>query len=233
MSVISTLLPLSASTFSDDIDFVIKLIAVTVGVWYILANIVFFGFLFKFRDRGEKAQYISGEEKHQKRWVTIPHYLVLICDIFLLVGAIQVWYKVKQDLPLADDKVRIIGQQWSWIFQHSGEDGKLDTPDDVTTVNELHVRVDKTYHFELQSKDVVHDFSVPVFRLKQDAVPGRTITGWFNATVEGTYDVQCAEMCGIGHGLMVASITVESEKEHLEWLKTFREDETVANLTPQ
>ena len=113
------------------------------------------------------------------------------------------WYKIKQDLPRADETISVVGEQWKWRFTHPGRDGELGTQDDVETVDELHVKVGKTYHFKLESNDVLHDFSVPVFRLKQDAVPGRVITGWFKPTKTGIYDIQCAEMCGIGHGSYV------------------------------
>jgi len=65
---------------------------------------------------------------------------------------------------------------------------------------------------------VLHSFSIPVFRLKQDAVPGRVITGWFKPTRTGTYDIQCAEMCGAGHGLMPARVIIESADEHAKWM---------------
>ena len=68
--------------------------------------------------------------------------------------------------------MRIISQQWAWTFIHEGPDGKLDTADDIRTINELHVKVDTLYHYKLESRDVIHDFSVPVWRLKQDAIPG-------------------------------------------------------------
>jgi cytochrome c oxidase subunit 2 len=84
------------------------------------------------------------------------------------------------------------------------------------------VQADTTYHFELTSKDVVHSFSIPVFRLKQDAVPGRVITGWFRPTTPGTYDIQCAEICGIGHALMPATLTIETPDRHQEWMRSKR-----------
>ena len=70
----------------------------------------------------------------------------------------------------------------------------------------------------MQSRDVLHNFSVPAFRLRQDAVPGRTINGWFKPTKTGTYDLQCAEMCGYGHGIMGAAITVHTEENYNESL---------------
>jgi cytochrome c oxidase subunit 2 len=68
------------------------------------------------------------------------------------------------------------------------------------------------------SRDVVHSFAVPAFRLKQDALPGRTITGWFRPNRVGTYDIQCTQMCGIGHGLMAGRIVVETPQDHAAWL---------------
>ena len=135
-------------------------------------------------------------------------------DVFIIAANILVWVNIKQTLPPKDNLIRVIGQQWSWSFVDAGQDGVLDTADDITTVNDLHVKVDETYHFELQSRDVLHNFSVPAFRLRQDAVPGRTISGWFKPTITGSFDIQCAEMCGYGHGIMGAAITVHSEESY-------------------
>jgi len=167
---------------------------------------------------GKRGEYITGETEDQRRWIHIPHYLVLVCDVFILVGAIMVWYDVKQNLPPADATVRVIGQQWAWTFVHPGPDGVLDTPDDISLIDELHVEIGKVYHYKLESRDVLHALSIPVFRLKQDAIPGRTITGWWEATKTGEYDLQCAEICGIGHGIMGARIFIESPEQHAAWM---------------
>ena len=208
-----------ASTYAADIDRLILLIGVIVGVWFLLAEGIFFWLIWKFRAKpGERTQYLDGTEKNVKKWITIPHALVLVCDVFILVGAVSVWYDVKQQLPDADSTIRVIGQQWAWTFQHPGADNELDTSDDIFTVNDLHVEVEKTYHFQLQSRDVLHSFSVPVFRLKQDAIPGRSITGWFTPTRTGEHDVQCSEICGIGHGVMAARIHIEDANTHAAWI---------------
>jgi len=218
MNVLIPSIP-QASSFAGDIDNLIILIAVLVGFWFLVAEAMFLGLLFKFRKKdGVKSQYITGDEKHLKKWINIPHILILLCDILIVYGAINVWVDVKQDMPEATKTVRITGQQWAWAFQHPGADGQLDTDDDISTVDTLHVAVDEVYHFELQSKDVIHSFSVPVFRLKQDMIPGRTIKGWFEPTLEGTFDIQCAEMCGIGHGIMAGSIVVASAEDHAAWV---------------
>ncbi|MFQ5418388.1 MAG: cytochrome C oxidase subunit II, partial [Myxococcota bacterium] len=166
----------AASTYASSIDNLILLIFWVVGFWFLLSEVVFFYLIFKFRAKeGVEAEYITGEEKSQKRWITIPHLLVLICDLFIIAGAVRIWYDVKQDLPPAEATVRVIGQQWAWSFVHPGRDGILGTQDDIETVDELHVEVDTVHHFQLEARDVLHSFSVPVFRLKQDAVPGRVI----------------------------------------------------------
>jgi cytochrome c oxidase subunit 2 len=212
-------LVVQASSYAADIDGLILLVLVLVGFWFILAEGMFFWLIWRFRAKpGQKSQYITGKEKRLKRWINIPHALVILCDVFIIIGSVRVWYDVKQHLPQPDYTVRVIGQQWAWVFQHPGADRELDTDDDIFTTDELHVENDQTYHFKLESRDVLHSFSVPVFRLKQDAVPGRSITGWFHPIRTGTFDIQCAEICGIGHGVMAGRIIVEDASEHASWV---------------
>jgi len=217
--MIESYLP-ALSTYARDIDGLILLIGLLVGFWYVLCNIVFFYFIAKYRAKpGVGSEYITGEEKELKRWITIPHLLVLVCDLFIIYGAVRVWVNVKQTLPETPyATVRIVAQQWAWSFVHPGADGKLDTADDIKTVDDLHIVKGKPYVYELMARDVLHDFSVPVFRLKQDAIPGRTIKGWFQATETGVYDIQCAEICGIGHGVMAGRIHITDEEQHAAWI---------------
>src|SRR5262245_18274774 len=221
-----------ASTYAADIDGIIWLIAVLVGFWFLVAEGVFFWLILRFRAKdGERAQYITGEEAKQKRPINWPHYLLLVCDVFIVVGAVRVWVEVKQELPSDPDMqhVRVIGQQWAWSFVHPGADGKLDTADDIKTVDELHIQVGRKYIYELESRDVLHSFSVPVFRLKQDAVPGRVISGWLQATKLGTVDIQRVEICGLGHVLMGARIVIETPEQHTAWFASRSETQLAAN----
>ncbi len=220
-----------ASSYAADIDNLFNLINLIVGVWFVIAEGVFLYLIIRFRRKeGVKAAYITGEEKSQKKWITYPHMLVILCDVVLIYGTMVVWNKVKVTLPEAEETVRVISQQWAWTFVQPGPDGKLDTEDDIATVDELHVRKGTVYHFELESKDVVHSFSIPVFRLKQDAVPGRTITGWFEPIKTGEYDIQCAEMCGIGHGLMPARIFIESKDDHSKWMVSQESNKSASSI---
>jgi cytochrome c oxidase subunit 2 len=218
--LIELLVP-SGSSYAADIDAVIELVFWLATFWTVAVFGMFGWLLWRFRAReGVKTQYVTGDEKELKRWVSWPHILILICDIWIVVLAVMVWVNVKQTVPEnAEQTVRIVGQQWAWTFVHPGPDGELDTPDDIKTVDEMHLQVDRVYTYELASLDVLHSFSVPIFRLKQDAVPGRVIHGWFQPTITGTYDIQCTEMCGIGHGIMGARLVVEVPEEHEAWVE--------------
>ena len=223
----------AASTFASDIDFVFTLILVLVGFWFVVSEAVFFYLIFRFRKKeGVASEYVTGELKSQKRWISVPHLLVLVCDVFIIIGAVRVWYDVKQNLPPAQQTVRVVAQQWAWSFVHPGPDGQLDTPDDIESVEDLHLAVDTLYHFKLESRDVLHSFSVPVFRLKQDAIPGRVITGWFRPTQTGSFDIQCAEICGIGHGLMPGRVVIETREQHAAWMAEHSPASRVAALAP-
>jgi cytochrome c oxidase subunit 2 len=215
----------SASSYSGQVDNLFWLITVIVGLWFIAAEAMFFWLILRFRARpGVPAQYVTGKEKHLKNWINIPHTLVLICDVVIIVAAVRVWVHIKQTLPRPDLIVRVVGEQWAWTFADPGPDGLIDTADDVRTTDELHLIVGKTYHFKLESKDVLHSFFVPAFRVKQDAIPGRTYTGWFKTEKTGTYDIQCAQICGLGHGEMGAKLVVEGPQEHAAWLQLHAHD---------
>ena len=214
----------AASSYAENIDFLVLLVAVLVGLPFLIAEGLLFGFVIKsLKKDGVKAVYIDGTKHEHKKWVEWPHYLVLAFDVVIIYFAVQVWVDVKQDLPPLPENsgdeyvIGINARQWMWNFTHAGPDKKLGTADDIRTTNTLHVEKDKVYHFKLTSEDVLHDFSVPVFRLKQDVVPGREITGWFKATKEGVHDIQCAEMCGIGHGIMGAKIIIEGTEAYASW----------------
>lgn len=208
-----------ASTYAADIDRLFDVVFLLVGVPFLVCVYLLFSFVLRFRKKeGVPAQYITGTEHEYVKWIHWAHIPILTFDVIIVVMAINVWYDIKQDLPEANSTVRVIGQQWAWTFVHPGPDNVIDTADDIVTINELHVSVDTLYHYKLEALDVLHSFSVPVFRLKQDAIPGRVITGWFEPTLTGEFDIQCAEICGIGHALMPARIFIESPTQHAAWV---------------
>ena len=143
----------------------------------------------------------------------------MACDLGIDYAQGSVWDEIKLHMPTdVKQTVRIEGQQFVWNFTHPGKDGQLDTADDIVLINQMTVPVNEKIRFELGSKDVLHSFWVPELRLKQDAVPGRIIAGWFAATKTGTYTIGCAELCGSGHTTMKAQLHVLSEADYAQWL---------------
>lgn len=222
-----------ASSFAPEIDRLIAIIFFTVSIWFLVGQFVFFGFIFKYtRKKNPRAGYIAGDSHDESKWVHWAHYAVIAMDVVIIYFAMTAWYHVKQDLPQAESTIRIVGQQWAWKFTVPGPDNQLDTADDVTVMDDLHVKVNTVYHFKLEARDVIHSFSVPVFRLKQDAIPGRVVTGWFKATKTGEFDIQCTEICGIGHGIMAGKIIVETPEQHALWLAQQEANRVAGAATP-
>ena len=214
-------LPAAASSYAGDIDRLLVLITVIVGVWFIAAEACLVYFALRFRRKpGRRAAYLPATTLRSMGFVLVPCAVILGFDLVIDAASAPVWDKIKQTLPAHDELVRITGEQWAWRFTLPGPDGKLDTPDDVQLVNELHVPVNAVVQFELTAKDVLHSLWIPAFRLKQDAVPGRTIRGWFEATQEGEYPVVCAEICGLLHTMMQGKLRVESRAEYQRWLES-------------
>ncbi len=209
-----------ASSFAGSIDHLFDLITYLVMFWFLLTFAFFLYVCFRFRHKpGQKAQYLTGETHKEKQAIEIPHYLILVCDLAILFYTFKVWHEVKIDMPEYDEQVRIISQQWAWTFEHAGADGLLETKEDnITLINELVLKKDTQYKYELQALDVMHSFSIPVFRLKQDSIPGRNIYGHFKPILEGEWDIQCAEMCGYGHGFMPARVVIKSAEDYDAWI---------------
>ena len=210
----------SASTYAGDIDNLIVVVAIIVMAWFFAALGLFLYFVVRFRAKpGQKAMYIDGYNPLHKRWITYPHNAVLLFDVIILVLAVRVWNHVKIDMPEKPDMtVEVVAQRWAWTFTHPGTDGQPGTKDDIKTADELHVKLGDTVRWNGTSRDVLHSFSVPAFRMKQDVIPGRINSGWFKTKEAGTFDIQCTEICGIGHGVMRARIVVDTPEQHAAWI---------------
>lgn len=212
-------LPEAASSYAADIDWLLGFITVIVGGWFLLAEGVLVYLALRYRrGRSRRATYQPARSLRAMAFVLVPCAVILAFDLVIDAVAAPVWDEVKLTLPPADETVRIRGAQWAWYFTYPGQDGRFDTPDDIQTVNEFHVPRDAVVVFELTAQDVLHSLWIPALRLKQDAVPGRMIRGWFKATKEGRYELNCAEICGIGHTMMKAMFFVDAPEEYRRWL---------------
>jgi cytochrome c oxidase subunit 2 len=207
-------LPTAASSYAGEIDWVIIFITV------VAEGALIYSALRYRRKEGRRASYLPARTLRAMAVILVPCALILGFDLAIDSVATPVWHQIKESLPPHDEVVRITGQQWAWRFTLPGPDGELDTDDDVDVVNDLHVPLNDVVEFELTSSDVIHSLYIPDFRLKQDAVPGRTIRGWFKPTREGKYEVVCAELCGFGHTMMKGSLVVEGREAYHQWLQS-------------
>lgn len=212
--------PENISTFGGDVDRIFYLIYYIVGVWFLAAEGLLIYFVVRYRRReGQKASYVPGESWKELGWILIPAGVVLCLDLFIDVAGARVWDHVKREIPKGDVHLNVTGKQFGWMIGYPGTDGKLGTDDDFTIDTEIHVPVNKDIRVALRSEDVLHSFFLPHVRLKQDAVPGRTIEVWFNATKTGTYELACAELCGFGHYTMKGALVVHTQEEYDAWVK--------------
>ncbi len=213
-------LPENVSTFGGDIDSLFYLILYITGVWFLLTEGLIVLFLIRYRRReGRRATYIPGNTLKQAAWILIPGLIVVVLDLWIDFRGAEVWAKIKGQMPAGDLQIQVTGKQFNWEIVYPGPDGKLETADDLQIDNELHVPVGKIVRVVLKSKDVIHSFFLPNLRLKQDAVPGREIVAWFEATRPGKYEMPCAELCGFGHSGMNGWLIVHTAEDYEKWVK--------------
>lgn len=234
------LLPPDWSAHGAAIDHLIQVVHLFMFVLFIGWGAFLLYCLIKYRRRpGHKASYESNTSK-------LPKYTeiaVVLFEVFLLVGlSLPVWSRYKNDFP--DPKksleIRVIAQQFVWNIHYPGEDGKFGrsdsklvtdnnplgidasdpaSADDIVTVNQLHLPVDKPVIAHISSKDVIHSFGVPILRVKQDAIPGMSVPIWFVSKQAGTFEIVCSQLCGVGHSLMKGVVTSQKPEDFEQWMK--------------
>jgi len=212
--------PENVSTFGGEIDSLFYLILYITGAWFLLTEGLILFFLIRYRRRASaKAAYIPGNTLRQAAWILVPCLIVLILDLWIDFRGAAVWARIKGKVPASDLMIQVTGKQFNWEIVYPGPDGKFGTEDDFQIENELHVPVGKVVRVVLKSKDVIHSFFLPHLRLKQDAVPGREIHAWFEATRPGQFEIPCAELCGFGHSGMNGQLIVHTPEEYQKWVK--------------
>lgn len=213
-------LPENVSTYGGDVDAIFSLLYAIVGVWFVLTyGAIIYALIRYRRGRHPQARYIQGNRPAQYGWILALALVVLALDIGIDLRGEEVWEKIKGRVPSGDVQIRVTAQRFTWGVQYPGPDGQFDTADDVHLNEELHVPVHKVVHITLTSKDVIHSFFLPHLRLKQDAMPGRSIPLWFQATKVGVYPLPCAELCGSGHTGMMGRLLIHTPEEYEVWVK--------------
>jgi cytochrome c oxidase subunit 2 len=234
-------LPIAASTYAGKIDFGIWLIHIAMIGIFVLWGIFFTYLLIKYRKRpGVPAEREA--ENHSELTSLLPDFIVMAFEIALIVFyALPVWSRIKMVMPDEKDAVviHVVAEQFGWDVHYPGPDGKFgrrsaalvhfnnpigldrtdpDAADDVIVGNEIHMPVNKKILIKLTSKDVIHDFFIPEFRIKQDVLPGAEIPLWVEPNRVGHYELACAQLCGFGHSLMRGEVYVDSQEDYDKWL---------------
>jgi cytochrome c oxidase subunit 2 len=191
------------------------LLIVSVPVFVLVTTIVLFS-VWKFRmRRGEEeldGPNIHGNTRLEIIWTAIP--------AVVLVALCSYAYVVLRDVETAQAdtmKVRVVGEQFAWTFYYPGNGGRREVAS-----SELYLPANQPVEFRLQSKDVLHDFWVPAFRMKRDVVPGINGSYRITTTKTGEYPIVCAELCGLGHAVMRSTVHVLPRGDYQRWLSRLR-----------
>ncbi len=209
---------------------------VVTGFVFVAVNLFMAYALVRFRYRKDRRAAYEPENKKLELWLT---GLTTVGIVIMLAPGLVVladFVHVPKDAAV----IEVVGKQWKWSFRFPGKDGILGNskphlisfqnpfglnPDDpnaqddvLVNDSELHLPIDKPVQVLLRSKDVLHDFYVPHFRVKMDAVPGIISMLWFIPTKIGRFDIACAEYCGVGHHTMRGAVFVEDQDSFESWL---------------
>jgi cytochrome c oxidase subunit 2 len=240
----------SASVHGLDIDFMFNITLILTTIVFILTHIALFGFSFKYRgSENRKAYFYPHNNSLERIWTIIP---AIVLTVLVLLGFFT-WRSITNVSPEDQKKainIEVTGEQFKWSLRYAGADNqigsrnyKLTTPTnglgidfkdqkswDDKLVSEIVIPVNKPVRFTIGSKDVLHSFYLPDFRVQMNAVPGmptyfqftpRLTTAQVRAernNPEYDYVLLCAKICGAGHYNMQAKVTVVSEAEYATWL---------------
>lgn len=248
--------PVMSSSHGQEIDYMNGWVHWLMLILFVGWGIFFIYTLVRFRSSANPKANYKGVTSHINHYA---EYGVILIEAILLIGfAYPIWAKVKTSVPSVDNntiEVRVVSQQFAWNIHYPGADGKFgytspdlvdeetnpigldrnspNAKDDITTINQLHLPVNKQAIIYLSSKDVIHSFSLPEMRVKQDAIPGMSIPVFFTPTmtseeflniIKGTaregmgYEISCAQLCGNSHYRMRGYMTIHESNGYENWL---------------
>lgn len=215
-------LPRDASVHGWRVDWLMNTTSVFVAIMF-LATLVWILWACFAHHARKKALYDTGEAKPQVvKAMLLSAVIFGVVDGNLLINGISdldqaFWAFDRVEADPKTVRIQVNAHQWAWDARYAGPDGKFNTADDIVTLNDIRVPVDAPVVLQLASTDVIHSFSLPNFRVKQDAVPGSITRLWFQARELGEYDIACAQHCGVHHYKMRGQLTVLSERDYQAW----------------
>jgi cytochrome c oxidase subunit 2 len=232
-------MPLPASAHAGDLDTIMTLVHVVIALLFVGWSMFLIWVLVRFRRSRNPHPNAAGLQSRTPARLEVA---VVAAEVVLLAGfALPAWIALNgapadTAAPLV---VRVVAEQFAWNAHYAGADGVfgetrlhlvgpgnplgLDRAgagaDDVVTTNRIPIIKDRPVMVQLSSKDVIHSFGLPNFRVKMDAIPGMLVPVWFTPTVAGSFDVVCSQLCGLGHYRMRAIVEVVDEAAFAQFIQ--------------
>lgn len=233
-------IPVQASAHAAEVDQMTILVHWVMLVLFVGWGAFFLYTLVRFRQGANPKANYHGVKSHFSRYNEIG--VAIIEGVLLVAFAIPVWAARVDAFPSEAEStvVRVVAEQFAWNVHYPGTDGQfgrtniklvdannpigLDrtdpaAKDDFNSINQLVLPVDKPVIVHLSSKDVIHSFSLIQMRVKQDAVPGISIPVWFTPTMTGDWEINCSQLCGLGHYRMRGFYSIKTQADYEAWLK--------------
>jgi cytochrome c oxidase subunit 2 len=208
------------------IDDAIWLALLVTGIVFIVTNLLLAWFGWRYQDAaGARASYWHDDNRLEWTWTLVTAAIMFV----FLFRALGLWAGINGPPPAGAMLVEVTGQQFAWNVRYPGPDGVLGktsgrmvtqanpigvdesdpaAADDVLLLNQLYLPQGRPVRVQVRSMDVIHSFFLPHFRVKQDAMPGMTVQTWFTPTEAGSFEIACAEHCGLGHYRMRGQVHV-------------------------
>lgn len=172
---------------------------------FVAINVLLFAIRYRQGRVADRSNPPTHNDKIEALWIGVP----LVISLVLFALTTFVFFQ-QYDPPADAYTIYVTGKQWMWKLQH---------PEGTKEINELHLPINRPIRLVMSSQDVIHDFYVPAFRMKQDVVPGRYSEMWFEPSKVGTYQLFCAEYCGTNHSRMIGKVHVMDEVDYERWLR--------------
>jgi cytochrome c oxidase subunit 2 len=199
-------LPEAASALAPEIDSLFNFVTIASAILLVIVTAAMLWFVYRYRRRNpaERPAPVSESRVLEISWIVIPTILVLLVFNWGFKSFVE-----QKTMPPSAYDIQVQAQSWNWLFEY---------PNGVTS-DTLVVPANQPVKTTMSSQDVTHSFFVPAFRVKQDVLPNRYTSVWFEATERGTYDLFCTEYCGRNHSEMNATVKVVSRERFDQWLE--------------
>jgi cytochrome c oxidase subunit 2 len=197
--------PVRASTLANRTDALMIFMLAVTGFFTVMIFTLIFIFAMKFRRaKNPIATQIEGSNTLEAIWTVIPFGIFMV----MFVWSASIYMTWAQPPPDAEE-IFVVGKQWMWKFQH---------PEGQREIDQLHVPLGRAVRLTMISQDVIHSLFLPEFRVKQDVLPGRYTTTWFQTTKPGRYHLFCTQYCGTMHAGMIGEVVVMEPASYQAWL---------------